>query len=350
MPNADENDLREFAERVLRGAGLAPDDAGVAAECLVFANLRGVDGHGVLRLVQYADTIASGGVNPRPEVRVVSRRGATALVDADGGYGFRPTTLAVDEAVELSRANGIGFVGVRASHHFGMAATYVLRAAAAGRIGVVTTNSFPVLATPGATRPVVGNNPYAFAVPRRPPAEPIVLDMALSEVAFGRIRLAAAEGRPIPLGWARDEAGDPTEDSAAALRAGSLEPIGRHKGYGLAVIAEILAGALTGSPFGADSDAHGRREGGVGHVVIALDPAAFIPEESFHAAVDALAGQIAAVPPADGSEGALLPGELELRTLRERRAGGIPLSDELAAQLSRLATRLGAGRPPWPDH
>ena len=216
MPDVSEARLRAFAASVLRAAGLQGEDADVAATCLVTANLRGVDSHGVLRLMQYADSLAGGEINAHPDVRVVERSGATALVDADFGYGFRPSILAMDTAVEIAREYGVGLVGVRDSHHFGMAATYALRAAEHELVGAVFTNAMPVLAAPGGAQPVVGNNPVAFAIPRQPPNEPIVLDMALSQVAFGYVRLAAAENRPIPIGWARDGRGQATTDAAAA--------------------------------------------------------------------------------------------------------------------------------------
>lgn len=256
MPVVRESQVRGFADRILVAVGMAAEDAEEAARCLVLANLRGVDSHGVLRLVQYADTLAAGEVNPRPDVRVRHRAGAAALVDADGGYGFRPMRIAVRTAAELARDAGIGLVGVRASHHFGMAGAYAAELAGEGMIAIVLTNSLPVLASAGGADRVLGNNPMAFGFPRAAGSAPVVLDMALSAVAFGRIRLAVAEGRSIPLGWGRDGEGRPTTDAAAALAAESLEPIGGHKGSGLALAVELLSGALTGSPVGLASDAH----------------------------------------------------------------------------------------------
>lgn len=347
MPAADEGTLAAFAERVLTAAGLAAEDAAVTARCLAFANLRGVDSHGVLRLMQYRASLRAGEINPRPDVRVAFRRGATALVAADGGYGFRPTLLAMETAVGIAREHGIGLVGVRGSHHFGMGATYALRAVELGVVGLLTTTSAPCIPPPGGVRPLVGNNPIACAVPRRAPHPPIVLDMALSEVAFGRIRLAAAEGRPIPLGWAFDAAGRPTTDAAEALRVQSLGAIGGYKGYGLSVIAELLAGVLTGSPFAAGADAHSHREGGVGHLAIAIDPEFLIERKRFEDGVEELVAQVKATPLAEGVEAVYLPGELEQRTLEERRAGGIPVSAELAEQLEALAAELGVEPPAW---
>lgn len=345
MPHVPEAQLRTFAGQVLEASGLEREEARVAAECLVAANLRGVDSHGVLRLIQYADSLSSGEVNPRPDVRVIERRGATALVDADHGYGFRPSQVAMDTAVEIARVSGIGLVGVRDSHHFGMAALYAMRASEAGMAGIVFTNAMPVLAAPGGAHPVVGNNPVAFALPRRPPAPPVVLDMALSRVAFGYVRLAAAEGREIPLGWARDGRGLPTTDAAAALNTGSLEPVGSHKGYGLAVVIELLAGVLTGSPFGAAAHPHERP--GVGHLMIALDPGTFVGMERFFAGVETLEREIRNAPLAEGSDAVYLPGEIEEGRAQARRSDGVPISEELAARLTELTQRLGVDPPPW---
>ena len=157
--------------------------------------------------------------------------------------------------------------------------------------------------------------------------------------------LAAAEGRPIPLGWARDATGRPTTDAAAALAAASLEPISGHKGSGLALAVELLAGALTGSPVGLASDSHAHREGGVGHTLIAIEPGVFAGVASFSATMEALVAQVKGVRRADGADAVYLPGEIEQARARDRRRTGIPVTDELAAKLSSLAERLGVAGP-----
>lgn len=340
MPLVFATELQEFAREALVGIGLTAVDAGVVAGCLVEANLRGVDSHGALRLIQYSRSVSSGQVNPRPSVQVVRSVGPTALLDADGGYGFVPSLKAIELAVELAGHHGIALVGVRNSHHYGMAALYAERAAAKGLIGLVMTNTGPVMAPAGVTRPIVGNNPVAFAVPRRAPAAPIVLDMALSGTAFGRIRLAAAEGRPIPLGWAHDASGEPTTDAVAALAASLLAPMGGHKGYGLSVIVETLTGILTGSRFGAASDAHGHFEGGVGHLFVVVRPDLFVDREAFEESVEKFVVELKTAPARETVE-VLLPGEIEQRTRSERWENGVPISPELATQLNSLAASLG---------
>lgn len=340
MPRAHEAALREFARRILLANGMTPEEAATIADCLIQANLRGVDSHGALRLIQYTDALSNGRINARPMISVLRRRGATALLSADNGYGFTPTLHAVELGVELAATHGIGMVGIQQSHHFGMAATYVLKVAEQGYIGWLMTTSLPVLPPPGGLQPRVGNNPIACGIPARAPRPPLVLDMALSQVAFGKVRLAAAERREIPLGWAYDERGQPTTDSAAALRAGLLAPVGGYKGYGLAVMTEVFAGILPGALFGLSSDAHGDRAGSVGHTLIVIDPACFVEREQFYDDLEQLIAEITSVPLAQGAAPVYLPGEIERDTLAERRAHGIPLSDELLGQLQALAARL----------
>ena len=343
-PRVASDTLRRFASRILTAAGLAEDDARDTAACLVHADLRAVGTHGVFRLMQYADSIDAGEINRRPNVRVVREGGAACLVDADGGYGYRPTFMAIDAAVALARRQGIGCVGVRNSHHFGMAAAFVLRAAEAGAIGFVTTNSLAIIAPVGGSRGVVGNNPYAFAIPRRGGQRPVVVDIALTDARFGGVPLAAAAGRRLVSGLALDEGGRPTVDAQAALRSGLLTSIGGPKGYGLAVVAEILAGALTGSPIGRDSHSHRHASGGVGHLAIAIQPEVFVSREVFDDAVERLCSQIVETAPVEPSVAVYIPGQLGWQTFDRRQREGIPLPQALYDELNLLAGRLGVER------
>jgi LDH2 family malate/lactate/ureidoglycolate dehydrogenase len=338
MARASEAEARAFAARVLEAIGMPPEDAELTARCLVAADLRGMPGHGVLRLIQYADTVAAGEVRAAPDVRVLRREGTSALVDAGGGYGYRPTMLACELAAELAHEHGIGVAGVRDSHHFGMAGLYAEELAARGLAGIVLTNAQPIMAPPGLTAPLLGNNPLAIAVPRAAPHPPLVLDMAMSQTALGRIRLAAAEGRPIPEGWALDAQGRPTTDAASALDAGLLAPAGGHKGLALALMIDVLAGVLTGSPAGRDADAHGRPEGGVGHLVIALRTDLFVAPEAFAGGLEDLLAGLRAQGTADAP--VLFPGDPEQAAQERLRREGVPVSDELAAGLDALAARL----------
>jgi LDH2 family malate/lactate/ureidoglycolate dehydrogenase len=325
--------LEAFAVRALAAMGMPDEHARLTGRCLVAADLRGMPGHGVLRLIQYAQCITDGEVRAAPDVRVLRREGATALVDAGGGYGYAPTMLACDLAAELADTHGLAVAGVRDSHHFGMAGLYAEALADRGLAGIVLTNAQPIMAPPGVATPLLGNNPLAIAVPRAAPHPPLVLDMAMSQTALGRIRLAAAEGRAIPEGWALDEQGQPTTDAQRALAAGLLAPAGGHKGLALALMIDVLAGVLTGSPAGRDADAHGRADGGVGHLVIALRTDLFT-DRFADGLEDLLAGLRASGP-------VVLPGDPEHAALERGGRDGVPVSDELRTRLDGLATRLG---------
>jgi LDH2 family malate/lactate/ureidoglycolate dehydrogenase len=255
--------------------------------------------------------------------------------------------LACGLAANMATEHGVGVAGVRNSHHFGMAGLYAENLAEGGLAGIVLTNAQPIMAPPGIACPLLGNNPLAIAVPRAAPHPPLVLDMAMSQTALGRIRLAAAEGRPIPEGWALDAEGRPTTDAGSALAAGLLAPTGGHKGLALALMIDVLAGVLTGSPAGQDADAHGRPEGGVGHLVIALRTDLFVAREAFEARLEELLAGLRG----KGTDDApvVFPGDPELAAQERLRRKGVPVSDELAAGLDALAERLGVlplGRVP----
>jgi LDH2 family malate/lactate/ureidoglycolate dehydrogenase len=347
MPHVAEADIRSFAIKTLSACGLAGPDAEAITDGLILATKRGVTTHGVFRLPQYCQSVEAGKINGRPDVQVLQRRGVTALVNADGGYGFRPGIMAMDIAIEIARQHGVGAVGVRNSHHFGAAAIYSERAALAGLIGLTTTTTRANIAPTGAIGPVVGNNPISIAVPRRPPNRPMILDMALSQVAMGRVRVAAANGEEIPPGWGFDSKGRPTTDPNAILANGILAAVGGHKGYGLSVMTEVLAGVLTGSPFALDSNNHDHPRGGVGHFFLAIAPDFMRDIDAFYADVEKLVGQVKSSPMAEGSTGIFLPGELEDMKSAEADRDGLAVSAELVGQLEELARKTGIPVPAW---
>ena len=345
MPRVREDEIRRFAVEALGLSGLADEDAAATADGLVEATKRGVTTHGVFRLPQYSQSLKAGKINARPNVRIIAERGSTALVDAGGGYGFRPTRLAIETGIRIAREHGIALVGVRNSHHFGAAAIYTGIAARAGLIGIVTTTTKARIAPTGAMGPVVGNNPLSIAVPRRPPHRPIILDMALSQVAMGRIRIASASGKPVPEGWGYDAQGRATTNPDAILYGGLLAAIGEHKGYGLSVMFELLAGAMTGSPFGRSADNHEHPQGGVGHLAIVIAPDFLRDIEHFYDDVERLVTEIKASPVAQDSPGVFLPGEIEDAKSDKSDRDGLPISDDFAGQLSELAATLGIDPP-----
>jgi L-2-hydroxycarboxylate dehydrogenase (NAD+) len=329
-----------FATEILEAIGMADVDAAPTARGIVTANVFGVDSHGVARLPQYVDSLKAGDVNIAPEVTTQTRGKAATHVDAGGGYGYRPSYLAIDECIKQASEIGIAIAGVSNSHHFGMASTYTRIAAARGLISFAWTNASAKLTPPGGVQPVVGNNPLSWAIPRSSGHDAIVLDMALSTVAFGKVRLARQEGRPIPTGWGLDRFGQPTTDAEEAFQSGLLDTIGGYKGYGLSIIAEVLAGILTGSPFGKDGAPHENGAGGVGHVFIAFQPDLFVDRERFDHDVDELAEQIHGAKMGKEGDRALLPGEIEAGNAERRTRDGVPLSDALLTSLDELAASV----------
>ncbi|MGH8967401.1 MAG: Ldh family oxidoreductase, partial [Actinomycetes bacterium] len=236
-------DLRRIVRRIFEAAGVSEGGADAVAGSLVDADLRGVTSHGAMLVPMYVDRILCGSVRPAAQVRVVAEGPATAVLDAQHTLGQISGDHAMDLAVEKARACGVGVVVVCHAFHFGGAFRYVERAARLGCIAIAASNTRPLMPAPGGTRPVVGNSPIAVGVPRAGD-EPILLDMALSEAALGKIRLAAAAGEDIPLTWATDARGVPTADPAAAVD-GMLLPMGGHKGFGLALVVDLLSGVLS---------------------------------------------------------------------------------------------------------
>ena len=240
-------DLLEYACRVLERLDVPPDDARDTATCLLKAELRGVDSHGLVRLPVYARRIQKGVVNARPDIRIASRTGATALLDGGNGLGPVVGSRAMDEALALAATYGTGFVGVRHSNHFGPAAYYVEKAIAAGCVGLAISNAPPNMAPFGGKTRFLGTNPLAIGIPAGRES-PLIFDASTSVVARGKIIVAAQTGKAIPEGWAVDPEGHPTTDANLAL-AGAVLPFGGPKGSALSFIIDIACGVLTGAAF-----------------------------------------------------------------------------------------------------
>jgi LDH2 family malate/lactate/ureidoglycolate dehydrogenase len=309
------------------------------AKLLVEADLRGVDSHGTSRLPTYVQRIRAGLVNRDPNPVVERREGALALVDGDGGPGQVAGLFATELAMELARDHGVGAVGVRHSTHYGAAAAYVIRPAREGLIALSTTNAEPLTVPFGGGRAALGTNAIAFGAPTG--GRPFVLDMATSQVAANRVFLAREEGEPsIPEGWAVDAEGLPVTDP---VRAVSVVPLGGYKGYGLALMVEVLSAVLTGAGV---THGVGRlydewdRPQDVGHFFCVLDPERMVGLARFTTVLDGLLGELRSSPPAPGFDEVLVAGDPQERTQRERERSGIPLGGALWASLETLSAEL----------
>ncbi|WP_128377196.1 Ldh family oxidoreductase [Streptomyces cavernae] len=334
--------LVESVGSVFAAAGLSARAAATVAHSLVEADLRGTPSHGVLLVPMYVERLRKGSVSTHETAEVVLDTGAIAVLDGRHALGQLTGDQAMDLAVGKARTHGIGAVTVRHAFHFGGAYRYARTAAAAGCIGVAAANTRPLMPAPGGAAAVVGNNPLAVGIPTGD-GEPILLDMALSEAALGKIRLAAQEGRPIPPTWATDSEGTPTTDPAEAL-AGLLLPAAGHKGYGLALVVDVLSGVLSGGAFGGGVRglyADTTTPNDCAHFFLALDVSAFGEQAGFEHRVGELAEQITGSPKAPGTERLLLPGQLEAARQAAARHTGVPLDASVLDALRETASGVG---------
>jgi LDH2 family malate/lactate/ureidoglycolate dehydrogenase len=336
--------LARFAAAVYTQAGLPEPDAQLLADTLVQADLWGHQSHGVLRLGWYLARLRTGTMRAVTEPRFVVDAGAVAVIDGQDGVGQVLARLAAQEALRRAREHGIGAVGVRNSNHFGTAMYYTLMAPQDGCVAFLTTNASPAMAPWGGREKLVGNNPWSIAAPAGRHA-PMVMDIANTAVARGKIYLARQRGEPIPEGWAIDTQGLPTTDAQAAID-GIILPMAQHKGYVIAMMMDMLAGVLTGSGFG--DQVHGpyqaQHRSGCGHLMIALNIEAFQPVASFNARMEQYIDQLKAVPPAAGFDEVCYPGELEARNARRHGAQGLSLPADTLADLAVIAKDTGLTR------
>lgn len=333
-----------FIRRAGAAAGVTGDALDLFVGGLLRSDLRGIDSHGVYRVPFYCRGFVSGALNPRPVLRRLRGRGATEVLDADNGLGVVVGQLAMQRSVELARTFGIGMVGVTNSNHAGMLAAHVLHASDAGMIGWFVSNA-PALMAPWAGREaLLSNSPFAWAIPCRPQA--IVLDMACSSIARGRIRMAALRDEAIPEGCAIDADGRPTTNARLAMD-GLVLPAGGYKGYGIALVNEILSAVVPGATLSMDvsraflaADATEQDAWGIGHVAVAIDPSAFQDPDVFLGRVTGLADRIRQSSPAQGFDAVLLPGDPEIAEQRRRESDGIPIAQAVIEQLAAFADEL----------
>jgi LDH2 family malate/lactate/ureidoglycolate dehydrogenase len=333
--------LRGFCEEVLAAAGVPEEEARIVAASLVDADLSGMKSHGVTRLNDYLQRMEGGLMSPMTEIEVVRETPSTALLDANDGWGQVASERAVELVVEKARQVGSAWVGVRNSNHNGTAAYWTMKIANEGMVGICSMNTSPVMAAHGSRRPTLGTNPLSIAVPSSS-GRPVVLDMATSNQARGKIILAAKNNDPIPEGWAITSEGLPTTDAKEALE-GSVLPLGGPKGSGLAIMLDILTGVLTGAEFGARmprmyDDPQPQR---VGHMFSAISIEAFMPMAEFLSRMDQKEQETREGPPAPGFERVSMPGDGTHERMATHRESGIPLTDEVYADLLAAAERYG---------
>ena len=336
--------LMRFVQTAFEKLGVPAADAQIAADTLVSADLRGVDTHGVIRFsphAWYVKWLSDGSMTAKPNIRIISETPSTALLDGDRGMGMVIGHRAMKLAIEKAKQSGIGMVGVRNSRHYGMSAQYAMQALAHDMIGIAMTNAGRQVVPTFGREARFGTNPMCFAVPADKEL-PFVLDMATTTAAAGKLELAARLEKTIPVGWALNEKAEATQDPRVAQKARRLLPLGgsrdsgSHKGYGLAVLVEILCGVLTGTLTALNADQDPR-----GHFFGAIRVDAFRPVTEFKRDMDRLIRELKSTPPIEGQKRVYVAGEIEFETSEERAERGIPLLPSVLKGLREVSEQLG---------
>lgn len=322
--------LKEKIYSRLLEAGINPQEANIEAEIMVEADLHGVASHGVRMLPPLLAAIAEGRINPKPDISVEREFGAITLIDYNNGPGRYAAQDAMQRATRLAEDFGVGVCLAKNTSHWGRAHAYANRAAQAGFIGICTTNAIPTMAIGGATKPVIGNNPLAIGIPRSNPDQPVVLDMAMSQAAVGKVGTWLREGKTLPGNWGLDKNGNPSNDAREILQ-GAVLPMGEHKGAGLAVMFELLTAALAGAAFTQQirvKDASGV-DPSASKIFIALNVAAFINPVEFQEHAESFINYLKteAAPFA-------YPGERGWQTAKRQLETGVELHLEIIEQLT----------------
>ncbi|MGQ9645827.1 MAG: Ldh family oxidoreductase [Thermodesulfobacteriota bacterium] len=332
--------LKEIATHILRGLGASAEEATLVSECLVRAEMRGIDTHGVHFLTLLANRVDSRMIQIPTNLRIIRDEAATALIDGGNGLGQVAAHRAMEMAIQKARQFGVGMVLVRNTNHIGILAFYTIMAAAEGMVGIVMSNSAPSMPPWGGAEPFFGTNPLSIAIPGGS-TDPVILDMSSSVVARGKIRLAERKKEAIPLGWALDEGGMPTTDPGAALK-GTLLPIGGPKGYGLALMIDVLAGLLSGSQYGPKVKTFHEPLGptGIGVSIVAIDIERFMPLDQFRKLMASYAESIKKTRRAKDVSRIYLPGEIELEKEKKSLAEGIELGDSVVRNLNELLEKV----------
>jgi LDH2 family malate/lactate/ureidoglycolate dehydrogenase len=335
------DELFEYSTGVLKKVGLSEADASIVADTILSAELRGIFSHGMVRIPQYIARIEEGTMDKDAIIEVEKDSKAIALINANNGFGQLAGYKAMSLAISKAKEYGIGFVAVKNSNHFGITSYYSMMAEKEDMIGMVYSNASPAIAPYGTKDKLLGTNPLSYAIPANKfPA--IVLDMACSVVARGKIRFHAMLGKDIPEGWALDADGRPTTDAQKALK-GSLVPIGGVKGSGLSLVVDLMTGVLTNTCLTGEvltlTDPSGPSK--TAHIFCAINISKFIDPDFFKSNVDLVIERIKNMPSIDGNP-VYMPGEIEYNLTQKRKEEGIPLEEKLVESLNSLAERYGA--------
>lgn len=346
--------IRQFTVGIFREIGCPEEQAQSAANTLLSADLRGIDSHGVARLSGYVRLWEAGRVNAVPRIQIVHETPSTAVVDGDGALGLVAGPVAMEIAIRKAETVGTGWVSVRNSNHFGIAACHAMAALQKDMIGMVMTNASALVAPTFSKERMLGTNPICVAVPAGEEPD-FIADMATTTAANGKLEILQRNGKDAPLGWIQDKDGSPTQDAHALKNGGSLLPLGgdrehgSHKGYALGAIVDIFSGVLSGANFGPWVPPfpayvpmpEGQPGVGIGHFFGAMRIDAFREKDAFKKDMDLWIRRFRSAVPIDASQPVIIPGDPERETESVRRKQGIPLHDSVWKDLQFLSEKFG---------
>lgn len=337
-------DLREFSVKALMSAGVSENDANTVADVLITTDTFGVVTHGTKNLYPYVQKMQAGGLDAKAEPSIIREGPAWAIIDGNQAVGMVSACKAMNLAIEKAKKVGIAYVGVRNSCHFGAAGYYANMAAREGLIGLSMSNADPVIAVPNGRNKAIGTNPFSFAAPLDN-GQSVFLDIALSNVAALKVIMAQENGQQIPDTWLVDEEGLPTTDVEKFPKNASLQPMAAHKGYGLAVLVELLSAVMTGAGMLSQITSWNLdmpSANNAGHAFIAIDVSQMMPAEQYNSRINQMIQEIKNGPKAKGAERIFMPGEMEW-SKREKtlQSGELQLTDAMSASLQQLSDATG---------
>jgi len=335
--------LKKSCVDVFTAVGVPEADAAIIAETLVLTDMRGIHSHGVIRSARYIDCINAGGIKPAAELQILNDSPCAIRTSAAGGLGIPAASRAAALAMERAKQHGVAVVTVNHSDHYGASGIYAMRCADRGLIGMSMSNTCPLVAPSGGAKATIGNNPFSYAAPGGK-YRAILFDICMSVVASGKLIIAAAEGRKIPKEWILDANGNPTDDPSEIYRDAIMLPFAAHKGYGFAVMVELLSAVLAGAGITSDVNSWNTvpgRDADTGHCFIVLDPAFFGGLAEFKQRTDLLIDRLIATPPAAGVDRVRYPGEIEFEREADAEKNGVPLPDSSVDELRRVAKMTG---------
>ncbi|MBV8390250.1 MAG: Ldh family oxidoreductase [Mucilaginibacter sp.] len=349
-----ESTLRSFTENIFTAMGCSAEHARLSADVLIKSDLRGIDSHGVARLQGYVRLWEKKRINTNPYIKIVHETATTATVDGDAGLGLVVAPFAMKVAIEKAEKFGSGWVSVRNSNHFGIAGYHALMAVEKDMIGFAMTNASPLVSPTFSSERLLGTNPMCYAFPAGKYL-PVIVDMATSAAANGKLEIAQRAGTQVPEGWIQNKQGETTTDPHALKSGGALLPLGSdrdhgsHKGFGLSATVDILSAVLSGAnygpwvpPFVAFLDPPNDPVGaGIGHFVGAMRVDGFRPVDEFKKHMDNWINRFKSSATIDPNQKVIIPGEPELEAEADRKINGIPLVDAVVKDLNEIAEKFG---------